>query len=413
MNHIVCFAYVPDTETKIRVAADGVSIDEADVKWIVSPYDEYALEEALKTKEAKGGTVTAITFGPARVPRPRRRRRDPNRFRGARRGGLARRGASSRRRHPDAAARCRVDGKQGRRHGRAGARADAGRAPRSAAREPRDEARMERRRRPGPSRDRGRRGDRRDVAARCHRRHEGPERATLHVAEGDHGSQEEGDRREDACRRRRRPGHDRGPGRARALDEARAAARAAGREAHPGGRSGEGRDGADEPAEERSEGAVMSNVLVFIEQRDGKIRKSSLEALTLGRNLSAKTGGALGAVVAGEGIGSLAAELGAYGAAKVFVADRPELQLFSSEGYAAALDAAATAFKPSIVLASATVMGRDMAPRFAARRGVSVLSDVMSLDVANGRITGERPVYSGKALSLIHISEPTRLGMIS
>ena len=67
MNHIVCFAYVPDTETKIRVAADGVSIDEADVKWIVSPYDEYALEEALKTKEAKGGTVTAITFGPARA----------------------------------------------------------------------------------------------------------------------------------------------------------------------------------------------------------------------------------------------------------------------------------------------------------------------------------------------------------
>ena len=85
----------------------------------------------------------------------------------------------------------------------------------------------------------------------------------------------------------------------------------------------------------------MSNVLVFIEQRDGKIRKSSLEALTLGRNLSAKTGGALGAVVAGEGIGSLAAELGAYGAAKVFVADRPELQLFSSEGYAAASRAAA------------------------------------------------------------------------
>ena len=67
MNHIVCVAYVPDTETKIRIAAGGTSIDEADVKWIVSPYDEYALEEALKTKEAKGGTVTAITFGPARA----------------------------------------------------------------------------------------------------------------------------------------------------------------------------------------------------------------------------------------------------------------------------------------------------------------------------------------------------------
>jgi electron transfer flavoprotein alpha subunit len=141
----------------------------------------------------------------------------------------------------------------------------------------------------------------------------------------------------------------------------------------------------------------MSNVLVFIEQRDGKIRKSSLEALTLGNSLSKKSGGALAAVIAGSGIGTLAAELGAYGASKVFVADKPELALFSSEGYTAALDAAATAFKPSIVLVSATAMGRDVAPRFAARRGVSVLSDVMTLDVEGGRLAGERPVYSGKA----------------
>jgi electron transfer flavoprotein alpha subunit len=141
----------------------------------------------------------------------------------------------------------------------------------------------------------------------------------------------------------------------------------------------------------------MSNVLVFIEQRDGKIRKSSLEALTLGNSLSKKTGGSLGAVIAGSGISSLSSELGAYGAAKVFVADKPELQLFSSEGYTAALDAAATAFNPSIVLASATAMGLDVAARFAARRGVGVLSDVMALAVENGRLTGSRPVYSGKA----------------
>src|SRR5204863_1163471 len=42
-------------------------IAEADVKWIVSPYDEFALEEAIKTKETKGGTVTVLTFGPARA----------------------------------------------------------------------------------------------------------------------------------------------------------------------------------------------------------------------------------------------------------------------------------------------------------------------------------------------------------
>jgi electron transfer flavoprotein beta subunit len=67
MNHVVCIAYVPDTETKIKIAADGKSIDETDVKWIVSPYDEFALEEAIKAKETKGGTVTVLTYGPARA----------------------------------------------------------------------------------------------------------------------------------------------------------------------------------------------------------------------------------------------------------------------------------------------------------------------------------------------------------
>jgi electron transfer flavoprotein beta subunit len=68
MNSLVCIAYVPDTETKIKVGADGKSIDDADVKWIVSPYDEFGLEEALKVKEAKGaGTVTVLAVGPERA----------------------------------------------------------------------------------------------------------------------------------------------------------------------------------------------------------------------------------------------------------------------------------------------------------------------------------------------------------
>jgi len=145
----------------------------------------------------------------------------------------------------------------------------------------------------------------------------------------------------------------------------------------------------------------MSNVLVFIEQRDGKIRKASFEALTLGREIAAKTGGALGAVVAGSGIASLAPELAAYGAAKVFVADKPELALYSCEGYTAALDAAVTAFAPGILLVPATSMGKDVAPRLAARRKVGLLSDVMSLEVEGGRLVATRLVYSGKARATV------------
>ena len=67
MNSIVCISQVPDTETRIKIAADGRKIDEAGVKFIVSPYDEFALEEAIRLKEAKGGDVTVIGYGPERV----------------------------------------------------------------------------------------------------------------------------------------------------------------------------------------------------------------------------------------------------------------------------------------------------------------------------------------------------------
>ena len=67
MNSVVCIAQVPDTEARIKIAAGGRRIDEAGLKFIVSPYDEFALEEAIRVKEAKGGDVTVISFGPDRA----------------------------------------------------------------------------------------------------------------------------------------------------------------------------------------------------------------------------------------------------------------------------------------------------------------------------------------------------------
>ena len=67
MKIAVCIKQVPDTETRIRIAPDGKSILESDVNWIVSPYDEFAIEEALKIKEAKGGEVVLVSLGPDRV----------------------------------------------------------------------------------------------------------------------------------------------------------------------------------------------------------------------------------------------------------------------------------------------------------------------------------------------------------
>jgi len=68
MKILVMVKQVPDTATQIKVAGDAKSIDTAGITWIVSPYDEFALEEALRIKEKRGqGEVVAVSLGPDRV----------------------------------------------------------------------------------------------------------------------------------------------------------------------------------------------------------------------------------------------------------------------------------------------------------------------------------------------------------
>ena len=63
MEILVLVKRVPATDSKIKVGADGKSIDPQGVEYVLNPYDEFAVEEALKTKEAKGGSVTVLTIG--------------------------------------------------------------------------------------------------------------------------------------------------------------------------------------------------------------------------------------------------------------------------------------------------------------------------------------------------------------
>jgi electron transfer flavoprotein beta subunit len=68
MKILVAIKQVPDTATQVKIAADARSIETAGITWIVSPYDEFALEEALRIKEKRGqGEVVAVTVGPERA----------------------------------------------------------------------------------------------------------------------------------------------------------------------------------------------------------------------------------------------------------------------------------------------------------------------------------------------------------
>ena len=67
MNIAVCLKQTPDTETRVKIAGDGVSVLEDDIQWIINPYDEAAVEAALRLTEAHGGEVTVFSLGPPRV----------------------------------------------------------------------------------------------------------------------------------------------------------------------------------------------------------------------------------------------------------------------------------------------------------------------------------------------------------
>jgi electron transfer flavoprotein beta subunit len=67
VNIICCLKQVPDTETQIKIASDGRSIVTDDIKWVMNPYDEFGVEEALRLKEKFGGEVTVVGLGPKRV----------------------------------------------------------------------------------------------------------------------------------------------------------------------------------------------------------------------------------------------------------------------------------------------------------------------------------------------------------
>jgi electron transfer flavoprotein beta subunit len=67
VNIIVCLKQVPDTEVQIKIAPDGRSVVEDDIKWVMNPYDEFGVEEALRLKEKLGGEVTVVGLGAKRV----------------------------------------------------------------------------------------------------------------------------------------------------------------------------------------------------------------------------------------------------------------------------------------------------------------------------------------------------------
>jgi electron transfer flavoprotein alpha subunit len=148
-------------------------------------------------------------------------------------------------------------------------------------------------------------------------------------------------------------------------------------------------------------------IAVFLEIRDGKIKKGSLEALSEAGRRAGELGVQAVAVLCGAAVADLAPAALAAGAAKVYVIEDPGLEAYSTQAFAAALAGFAEKEKPLGLFFAATAMGKDLAPRLAARLGVPMASDCTKVAVADGTLVFTRPIYAGKAfLTLALQSSP-------
>lgn len=145
------------------------------------------------------------------------------------------------------------------------------------------------------------------------------------------------------------------------------------------------------------------NVWVFAEQRNGIITPVVFELLGEGKKIANETASELCAILIGNNVSNLAHELIAYGAEKVYVADNPILENFTTDGYTKVFSDAIEELKPEIVLYGATHIGRDLAPRIAARVNTGLTADCTKLEVdpEDKKLKQTRPAFGGNLMATI------------
>ncbi len=151
------------------------------------------------------------------------------------------------------------------------------------------------------------------------------------------------------------------------------------------------------------------SILIFAEQHDGAFKKAAFECAGEAIRLSAATGMSTAAVVIGSGAQSVASQIAGYGVADIYAADAPELKDYSTEGYARVIGDMAVKFQAKIILMPASITGKDLAPRVAARLSAGLASDVTALNFENGKLIISRPVYAGKVIQKLTLNSDVKV----
>lgn len=147
----------------------------------------------------------------------------------------------------------------------------------------------------------------------------------------------------------------------------------------------------------------FSGVMVFAEQRLGKIAEVTYELLHKGRELADTLNVSLMAALLGKEVSSSAGSLIEYGADRVFVVDHPSLEGFTDELYGECLTRIIRTYQPEIVLAGATSIGRSFIPKVATQIGTGLTADCtdLTIDTEKRLLLQTRPAFGGNIMATI------------
>ncbi|WP_338451428.1 electron transfer flavoprotein subunit alpha/FixB family protein [Niallia oryzisoli] len=140
---------------------------------------------------------------------------------------------------------------------------------------------------------------------------------------------------------------------------------------------------------------MSKKILVLGEVRDGSLRNVSFEAVAAAK--AAAQGGEVVGVLVGQSVHSLGNDLIQHGADRVVTVEHVQLAQYTSDGYAQALLAVIQDVNPDGIIFGHTALGKDLAPKLAAKLNSGLISDVTAIEEAGGNIIFTRPIYSGKA----------------
>lgn len=143
-------------------------------------------------------------------------------------------------------------------------------------------------------------------------------------------------------------------------------------------------------------------ILVFAEQREGVLQNVGLELIGKANELAKSLNEKVTAILIGHNIKYLANDLIKYGADKVLVVDKKELEIYDTEAYAQVFDKVINKIKPEIVLFGATTLGRDLGPRVSSRVQTGLTADCTRLEIGENReFLMTRPAFGGNLMATI------------